>query len=114
MRGLPQLPREVSSDGREIWDWAAKLSDAVHRADRARNLRADIAGIQGRCGSCAKWMTKACHLERNVNGYSRGPSANDPKCGGFAMKAGSADLLEKWSAELVALATPLNDGEGLS
>ena len=56
MRGLPQLPREVSPDGREIWDWAAKLSDAVHRADRARNLRADIAGIQRKCGSGTRWM----------------------------------------------------------
>ena len=114
MRGLPQLPREVSPDGREIWDWAAKLSDAVHRADRARNLRADIAGIQRKCGSCTMWMTRTCPKERNVNGRSQGPSMNAPICGRFTMKASSAELLEKWRTELAALTTPLNDGEGLS
>lgn len=49
-----------------------------------------------RCGNCNHWMkSRACPMERNVNGFSRGPSANAPPCGKF--KSNSTHL--EWIAE---------------
>ena len=33
------------------------------------------------CGSCYWWMkSRSCPREKNVNGWNRGPSMNDPAC----------------------------------
>jgi hypothetical protein len=99
----PQIPTSISPDGREIWDWAAKLSDHVHRQDKIRRLTADLAGIGLRCGDCDKWMkSRECPRERNENGRQRGPSMNEPKCRQFVedsfAKRHRAELTEKLAA----------------
>lgn len=39
------------------------------------------------CGNCEHWMkSKVCPREKNVNGYSRGPSCNDYPCNQFDLK----------------------------
>ena len=114
MSGFPQPPREVSPDGREIWGWAAALSAERHRVSRIRELQSGMRDLRTQCGSCSFWMTNQCPYERNVNGRKKGPSMKNPVCGKFAMKASAQALLAKLGDELKALATPLNDGEGLS
>lgn len=80
----PQLPTELSSDGREIWDWASKFSSHVHRQDEIRKLKVSIASIGKRCGDCDKWMkSRQCPMERNVNGRSQGPSSEGRICRQF-------------------------------
>jgi hypothetical protein len=40
--------------------------------------------IRKRCGDCDNWnKSRLCPKERNVNGYSRGPSMNDFTCPSF-------------------------------
>lgn len=37
--------------------------------------------LQPRCGNCDKWMKSSeCPREKNVNGYSRGPSMSEWPC----------------------------------
>lgn len=75
MSAAPELPAQISGDGREIWEWAGKLSDHVQRQDRIRKLTIQIAKVGTTCGDCDKWMkSKECPREHNVKGYSRGPS----------------------------------------
>lgn len=84
------LPNRVSSDGREIWDWAARFSQHMHRLDEARRLRSEVATVE--CGGCTKWMkSRACPRERNVNGWNRGPSSRDRICGQFVETRSSAE-----------------------
>lgn len=82
--GAPELPKAISSDGREIWDWAARFSDHVHRLDEMRRLREQIFQIGRGCGDCSKWMKRSdCPREHNVNGQTRGPSMSAPVCREF-------------------------------
>jgi hypothetical protein len=75
----PALPQHISSDGREIWDWAKRLSEHTHRLHDMRELRRDIARIGRECGGCDNWMkSRICPREKNVNGWNRGPSMTDP------------------------------------
>lgn len=84
MPNAPKLPSQISSDGREVWDWAAKFSAHVHQQSEIRRLKADIAGIGKRCGDCDNWMkSRQCPQERNVNGRNRGPSMNGFICQKF-------------------------------
>lgn len=110
---IPSLPREISPDGREIWDWAARFSEATHRAARISELTTDIVNIAGRCGSCRMWMTRQCPKERNVSGRNHGPSMNAPKCPRFEMKASSEELRRQWIAEREALLTPSQQDGGV-
>lgn len=112
MTDLPvPLPAAVSPDGREIWDWAGRFSEHVHRQDRIRRLSADIAQIGRRCGDCDLWMkSRDCPREHNVNGRNHGPSCADPICfkfveDRFATKR-RTELKEKLAAETGA--TPLS------
>lgn len=100
---LPPLPRNVSSDGREIWDWAAKLAEATQRAQKIRELRSDITRRPHECGSCQKWMTRSCPKEHNVGGRTRGPSMKALICGQYIMKDHDAKRLDELRAELAAL-----------
>lgn len=100
---MPPLPRNVSPDGREIWDWAAKLSEATQRAQKIRELRADILRRPRECGSCQKWMTRSCPKEHNAGGRTRGPSMKAPICGQHILKDHDAKRLDELRAQLAEL-----------
>lgn len=105
----PQLPAEISPNGREIWDWASKLSDLAQRMDEARRLAIRIRNMETTCGCCSRWMTRACPGERhdNKNGRSVGPSSTSPKCGQFDMDSLTRKELGPAKEKLAALtATP--------
>jgi len=105
----PKLPTQVSPDGREIWDWAAKLSEHTQRLAKVQQLKAEIAKPL-RCGDCYWWMkSRDCPRERNVNGRNRGPSMNDWPCGKMQETADSIERREKHKAELAALQHPHPD-----
>lgn len=108
MAEIPSLPREISVDGREIWDWAAKLSAEVHRRDEIAKLRVQIRNAETQCGNCADWMTRACPREvhSNKTGRSTGPSSQSIKCQQFRMTAYGARELEAARTKLAALTTP--------
>lgn len=104
MSGRPQLPTQVSPDGREIWDWAAKLSEHTQRQGKIRQLKAEIAKPL-RCGDCYWWMkSRDCPREVNVNGRNRGPSMNDWPCSKMQETKESAGLRERRKTELEKLA----------
>lgn len=105
MAEITALPKEISPDGKEIWDWALKLSAAVHRADEIRKLRQQIRNMESQCGSCSSWMTKACPKEKHSNktGRSTGPSSQSIKCTQFAMTTYGAFELVKAKAKLADL-----------
>ena len=89
MDQVPQLPAEISPDGREIWDWASKLSDLAQRRDEAAKLAVQIRNMETTCGCCSRWMTRDCPRERHDNkkGRSVGPSSMHAKCGQFDMNS---------------------------
>lgn len=100
----PELPREISPDGREVWAWADSLSAYTHWLHAKRQLREDISLNTGVCGSCDKWMkSRECPREKNVNGMSRGPSCKSLTCGQFVWAASSLRLIEEWKAKLAEL-----------
>lgn len=99
-------PQEVSSDGRELWDWAIDLFAHIHRQHKARELTDKISRAKRVCGSCSNWMTRRCPRERpnNTTGRSEGPSMNARRCADhFALKPIDAKLIGEWEVELVAL-----------
>jgi hypothetical protein len=100
--------QEASPDGREVWDWASRLSDHTFRLHRIRELSASIRSCESECGSCSKWMTKGCPRERHDNRIGRnvGPSSRDMNCAEFTMSASSAQWLASLRDELAALAKP--------
>lgn len=102
----PQLPAEISNDGREIWDWAVKLSEHIHRRAKMSVLRTQISRIGTQCGYCAKWMCNTCPRETHVHGRRRGPSMNAYKCNQFIESQRSAE----WRDELQKRLTALNRG----
>jgi hypothetical protein len=103
VNAIPPLPTEISPDGREIWDWAGTFSEAVHRAAKASELRADIARVG--CGGCVRWMTRQCPRERQDNriGRSVGPSMNATTCAQYVEKPSTAELRNQRRAELAHL-----------
>ena len=105
MTPIPKPPSEISSDGREIWDWAARLSAQAQRADEVRRLSQQIKNAETQCGSCAHWMTRQCPREQHSNktGRSAGPSSQSLKCNEFAMTAYQAKSLEAAKAKLSTL-----------
>ena len=100
----PSLPEQISSDGREIWDWAGKLATWSIRQDKIRELKQGIRDLEPRCGTCQFWMQSCnCPREKNVNGYSRGPSMSGPPCSKHVEDNWTTELREKRKAELNAL-----------
>lgn len=98
----PELPQTVSPDGRELWDWAAKASKFIHDEARRKELLAQIRKVT--CGDCQHWMkSRECPRERNVGGFSRGPSMNGPICEKFSETPQSVELRAKWKLELSEL-----------
>lgn len=107
MSDLPSLPAEISGDGRELWDWAARFSAAVHRRDEIAKLAAQVSNMENQCGSCADWMTPSCPRETHSNktGRSTGPSSLSIKCQQFRLNSYGARELEAAKAKLSALCT---------
>ena len=105
MTPIPKPPSEISSDGREIWDWAARISAQAQRADEVRRLSQQIKNAETQCGSCAHWMTRQCPREQHSNktGRSAGPSSQSLKCNEFATTAYQAKSLEAAKAKLSTL-----------
>lgn len=90
----------------EVWAWADKFSERVHRASEIRRLRAAI-NARG-CGGCRHWMTKQCPREvhSNQTGMYSGPSSGAPVCGLFVSTKSSAEMIDAWKAELAKLENP--------
>ncbi len=106
---VPQIPKQVSSNGEELWDWAGKFSQHVHLFDRKRVLQHDLRQLKNECGSCRYWMTSDCPLEKSsMTGYKQGPSMGAPICHKFVMGRSSIALQEKWEAELVSVEKQLS------
>lgn len=96
----PELPATISPNGKEVWDWAAKFSEHVHRQDKIHKLKAEIAAPL-RCGDCYWWMkSRDCPREVNVNGRYRGPSAGDTPCAKMQETKQSIDLRDERRAAL--------------
>jgi hypothetical protein len=111
---LPQAPQQISPDGREVWDWADRLSEYTQRLHRRRELAARIRAAETECGSCIKWMTRSCPRERHDNqrGRSVGPSSRDLKCQEFAMSASHEKHLAAAREEYAALGHPKEPNHG--
>jgi hypothetical protein len=106
---IPQLPSEISPDGREVWDWAANLSDRVALVARHKEIRAAILDAESTCGSCSLWMTSACPREVHDNrkGHKVGPSCKSPKCAGHVMQSWDVQRIEGLKTELSQIETKL-------
>jgi hypothetical protein len=86
-----------------------KIIDVFSRASAALQLRdkIDEARDTGRkqCGNCERWMKSSqCPRERNVNGYSRGPSMSEPACSKFEITDSAVALRKQRDGEVVAFA----------
>lgn len=104
MNELPLPPAEVSGNGQEIWDWAAKLSEATQRSHERRQLNQALADCGTRCGDCYKWMKSSmCPAERNVNGRNHGPSCQSRKCGQYQEDQAATKRRSEIAAKLVEL-----------
>lgn len=100
----------------QVWAWAERFSDHVHRIHRARELAAAIYEGETTCGSCSKWMTDACPREiRDQRGTKvGGPSCKALKCNQFVMQQWDAKRIAGLREEYAALSragTPTQDQE---
>ena len=107
MTAIPPLPTEISPDGREAWDWAARLSAQARRTDEVKRLTHQIKNAETQCGSCTHWITRQCPREQynNKTGRNTGPSSQSLKCEKFAMPPWQAKELEAAKAKLSKLIT---------
>lgn len=106
----PQLPQNISNDGREIWDWGMKMSEHIHRQAEINRLTRQIR-LQGtKCGDCYKWMkSQYCPRERrNSKGRREGPSMNAPICTQFEECPRTTEWREELKAQLAKLTPRLN------
>lgn len=104
MGDTPQLPQQISPNGREVWDWADRFSEHVHTQDKIRKLRAAVFQQGRTCGDCSNWMkSRLCPKERNVKGMTRGPSSGDLKCNQFLEGVGATKRRADLSAQLAEL-----------
>ncbi len=102
---MPLLPEHVSANGQEIWGWAHRMSEAMHRVHKIRDLQNGIARVGTRCGDCDKWMKSSqCPAEKNVNGMSRGPSSEAFKCSQFVETATASKRRVDLTEELAQIA----------
>ena len=79
-------------------DGLAKLGKGALLRDKVYELTTEINTFT--CGDCSYWMTSSCPLEKNVNGYNRGPSMNDPICDIFCEKVWCKNLRKERKREL--------------
>lgn len=96
---------EISPDGREIWEWASQLIRRISLTQKRRDLHDQIANVQNRCGSCAKWMIPQCPREKHDNRKGRrvGPHTNSFSCQQFEMDWKTEDLIKQWTNEIASI-----------
>lgn len=71
------------------------------RRTRAARIKDIEHSLRPRCGNCFHWMKSSqCPQERNVNGYSRGPSCDAHPCAKFTESAVTLKRLKDELAEL--------------
>lgn len=93
-------------EAQDVWDWADRLSDRVHRAEELQRLRAQVRNAQTTCGSCVFWMTDSCPRETHDNrtGRKHGPSMGAIKCDRFRMSGSDAADVERAQKRIAELA----------
>lgn len=108
-----ELPTEISSDGREIWDWAARVAKYDGLIRQERHLLNQIHATANKCGSCTKWMTRECGREvhDNKTGRWKGPHMNEHICRQFTISSHATTLSDTWTAELVDVRAKLKQFE---
>lgn len=104
----PQIPGTISADGSELWEWAGRASQFIHREIRAKELRAEILKCGTECGNCSKWMkSRECPRERpgtgSRAGFSVGPSMTDYICSQFIEAPTATAHRERLKAELQSI-----------
>lgn len=98
------LPKTISPNGEELWDWAGKLSQHIHLTDQQRTLQRKLFKLSRECGSCRFWMTRDCPQEvSSMTGYNKGPSMSAPICSRFVMSQGSLKIQRGWLIELTSV-----------
>lgn len=99
------LPEKVSSDGREVWAWAGRMSNEIHRRAKVIQLNDSIRDLSPRCGTCFLWMkSRECPREKpNMTGYRQGPSMNGVACEKFTETEWVTKLREERKAELATI-----------
>jgi len=91
-------------DANAIFDAVEKLSEHFQRIDQIKKLSASISDLAPRCGLCYFWMmSRECPREKNINGYSQGPSCDGFPCEKFSEKKYVTELRDARKAELAAL-----------
>lgn len=106
-----EIPERISPNGQELWEWAGRFSEHIHRVDRQRRLQQQLRELQRECGSCRLWMTRECSREapNGLTGYSKGPSMSAPICSQFVMSAASVASQRVWESELVTIEQQIRD-----
>lgn len=89
----------------DIWDDVGRTVSAFSRASRLVDLNSKFAAAQlldkRECGNCYFWMkSRECPREKNVKGYSRGPSCSGFACDKFQVTNSAVALKEKRLAEI--------------
>lgn len=83
--------------------------DAMQRLSLLAQLRDKVVVAlstdKRRCGNCYFWMKSSqCPYEKNVHGFSRGPSCDDAPCGKFKIEQRALDLKAERVAEAIVFA----------
>lgn len=94
-------------DANAIFSAVEKFSEAVQKIGQIKKLSASISDLAPRCGRCYFWMMSSeCPREKNINGYSRGPSCDGFPCEKFSEKQYVTELRDARKAQLAALVGP--------
>lgn len=98
---IPPIPQEISNDGREIFDWALNVGNAVAKQQKINELKKAVYSPSN-CGECNKWMCSGlCPREvLQKNGRYIGPSMNASICDQFQQKSYDSDRRKKLKEEL--------------
>lgn len=102
---MVRQPAEISPDGREVWDFAERLSGRVHTLDEIARLEKQVHNARNTCGSCTAWMTNGCPRENRDKrtGRKQGPSAMAIKCDRFSISASYAASAAKAEEKIAAM-----------
>jgi hypothetical protein len=80
-------------------------AECISKARQIARLRYYISTAERRvCGNCTWWMKgRACPAEKNVNGFSRGPSCGSTACGKFDLEPHTTETKRRLESELEAM-----------